>query len=84
MKRIPIEVFEKWYDGQNVYRKVSRIPDQPEIKEHYITLNEAALLLGISKEMAASITRKPEYKNILEVVIFQNRSGYLKGALSIF
>lgn len=84
VKRIPIEVFEKWYDGQNVYRKFSRIPDQPEIKEHYITLNEAALLLGISKEMAASITRKPEYKNILEVVIFQNRKWISKRSFEYF
>ena len=50
MRRIPVDIFEKWYADQDIYRKVTHIPTAEELEKDYICLQDAAELLGISRE----------------------------------
>ena len=45
-KRIPIEVFEEWYEHQIMYQKVGRMPTITDLEKDYIRLQDAADLLG--------------------------------------
>ena len=40
-KRIPIEVFEEWYEHQIMYQKVGRMPTITDLEKDYIRLQEA-------------------------------------------
>ena len=52
------ESFEKWYADQDIYRKVTYIPTAEELEKGYICLQDAADLLGISREKLAKIARR--------------------------
>ena len=54
-KRIPIEVFEEWYEHQIMYQKVGRMPTITDLEKDYIRLQEAAALAGVS-EVAEGIS----------------------------
>ncbi len=56
--RIDLESFEKWYADQDIYRKVTYIPTAEELEKGYICLQDAADLLGISREKLAKIARR--------------------------
>ena len=43
-KRIPIEVFEEWYEHQIMYQKVGRMPTITDLEKDYIRLQGAAAL----------------------------------------
>ena len=58
MMRIDLESFEKWYADQDIYRKVTYIPTAEELEKGYICLQDAADLLGISREKLAKIARR--------------------------
>ena len=58
VRRIPVDIFEKWYADQDVYRKVTHIPTAEELENDYICLQDAADLLGISREKLAKIARR--------------------------
>ena len=63
--RIDLESFEKWYADQDIYRKVTYIPTAEELEKGYICLQDAADLLGISREKLAKIARRePEYQGM--------------------
>ena len=47
-KRIPIEVFEEWYEHQIMYQKVGRMPTITDLEKDYIRLQEAAALAGVT------------------------------------
>ena len=64
--RIDLESFEKWYADQDIYRKVTYIPTAEELEKGYICLQDAADLLGISREKLAKIARR-------EPVVSQNK-----------
>ena len=53
-KRIPIEVFEEWYEHQIMYQKVGRMPTITDLEKDYIRLQEAAALAGVT---SGTITR---------------------------
>ena len=59
-RRIPVELFERWYASQSVYRKVNHIPTAEELEDEYICLQDAADILGISREKLAKIARTEE------------------------
>ena len=56
--RIDLESFEKWYADQDIYRKVTYIPTAEKLEKDYICLQDAADLLGISREKLAKIARR--------------------------
>ena len=58
MRRIPVDIFEKWYADQDIYRKATYIPTAEELEKDYICLQDAADLLGISREKLAKIARR--------------------------
>ena len=45
VKRIPIEVFEQWYENQIMYQKVDKMPTITDLEADYIPLQDAADLL---------------------------------------
>ena len=55
VRRIPVDIFEKWYADQDIYRKVTHIPTAEELEKDYICLQDAADMLGISREKLAKI-----------------------------
>lgn len=61
-KRIPIEIFEKWYENQIMYQKVGKMPTITDLQADFIPLHEAAALLGITKEKMSVITRASRFK----------------------
>ena len=50
VRRIPVDIFEKWYADQDIYSKATYIPTAEELEKDYICLQDAADLLGISRE----------------------------------
>ena len=73
VKRIPIEVFEQWYENQIMYQKVDKMPTITDLKADYIPLQDAADLLGITKEKLSVITRASRFKDIFEIRVFENK-----------
>ena len=73
VRRIPVDIFEKWYADQDVYRKVTHIPTAEELENDYICLQDAADLLGISREKLAKIARSEEIGRLLDSTICNNR-----------
>lgn len=53
VRRIPVDIFEKWYADQDIYSKATYIPTAEELEKDYICLQDAADLLGISREKLA-------------------------------
>lgn len=54
VKRIPADVFEQWYENQNLYQKVDRMPTIADLEADYIPLQDAADLAGVT---SATITK---------------------------
>ena len=71
VKRIPIEVFEQWYENQIMYQKVDKMP----------TITE---LLGITKEKLSVITRASRFKDIFETRVFENKKWISKKSFQQF
>ena len=63
VRRIPVDIFEKWYADQDVYRKVTYIPTAEELEKDYICLQDAADLLGISRgEIGKNCKKRRNWK----------------------
>lgn len=84
VKRIPIEVFERWYENQSMYQKADKIPVITDMEADYIQLQDAADLLGITKEKLSVITRKSRYKDMFEVRVFENKKWISKKSFQQF
>ena len=84
VKRISKDVFEKWYCNQNRYHKLDRIPTQEELETNYILVREAAELLNISHEELVKLIRYGKYKDILDVIVFNNKRLILKKSFQTF
>lgn len=82
--RIPIEVFESWYEGQTKYQKVERIPTITELEENFIQAWDAAELLGITREKIAIVMRSKKYGNIFEIAVFDNKKWISKKSFQQF
>ena len=84
VKRIPADVFERWYENQNLYQKVGRMPAIADLEADYIPLQNAADLLGISREKLSGITRSNRFKDIFEIRVFENRKWISKKSFQQF
>lgn len=83
-RRIPVEVFERWYAGQSVYRKVDHIPTTDELEDEYICLQDAADILGISREKLAKIARSEEIGKLLDSTICNNKRWITRKSFELF
>ena len=84
VKRIPIEVFERWYENQIMYQKVDKMPTITDLEADYIPLHDAAELLGITKEKLSVITRASRFKDIFEIRVFENKKWISKKSFQQF
>lgn len=84
VKRIPIEVFERWYKNQIMYQMVDKMPTIMDLEADYIPLQEAAQLLGITREKLSVITRASRYKDIFEIRVFENKKWISKKSFQQF
>lgn len=84
VKRIPIEVFEQWYENQIMYQKVDKMPTITDLEADYIPLQDAADLLGITKEKLSVITRASRFKDIFEIRVFENKKWVSKKSFQQF
>ena len=84
VKRIPIEVFEQWYENQIMYQKVDKMPTITDLEADYIPLQDAAELLGITKEKLSVITRASRFKDIFETRVFENKKWISKKSFQQF
>ena len=81
---IPVDIFEKWYADQDVYRKVTHIPTAEELENDYICLQDAADLLGISREKLAKIARSEEIGRLLDSTICNNKRWITRKSFQLF
>ena len=84
VRRIPVDIFEKWYADQDVYRKVPHIPTAEELENDYICLQDAADLLGISREKLAKIARSEEIGRLLDSTICNNKRWITRKSFQLF
>lgn len=84
VRRIPVDIFEKWYADQDVYRKVTHIPTAEELENDYICLQDAADLLGISREKLAKIARSEEIGRLLDSTICNNKRWITRKSFQLF
>lgn len=84
VRRIPVDIFEKWYADQDIYRKVTYIPTAEKLEKDYICLQDAADLLGISREKLAKIARREEIGRLLDSTICNNKGGSQERVFSYF
>lgn len=83
-KRIPIEVFDAWYENQIMYQKADKMPTLIDLEEDYILLQDAAVLLGITREKLAAITRISRFKDDFEIRVFENKKWISKKSFQQF
>ena len=84
VRRIPVDIFEKWYADQDAYRKVTHIPTAEEMENDYICLQDAADLLGISREKLAKIARSEEIGRLLDSTICNNKRWITRKSFQLF
>ena len=84
VRRIPIAVFESWYENQIMYQKADRMPTLMDMEADYILLQDAAELLGITREKLSAITRMSRFKTDFEIRIFQNKKWISKKSFQQF
>lgn len=82
--RIDLESFEKWYADQDIYRKVTYIPTAEKLEKGYICLQDAADLLGISREKLAKIARREEIGRLLDSTICNNKRWIARKSFQLF
>lgn len=83
-RRIPLEVFERWYADQSAYRKVNHIHTPEELGEEYICLQDAADILEISREKLAKIARTEEIGKLLDTTICNNKRWITRKSFELF
>lgn len=84
VRRIPVDIFEKWYADQDTYRKVTHIPTAEELEKDYICLQDAADMLGISREKLAKIARCEEIGRLLNSTICNNKRWITRKSFQLF
>ena len=84
VRRIPVDIFEKWYADQDIYRKVTHIPTAEELEKDYICLQDAVDLLGISREKLAKIVRSEEIGRLLDSTICNNKRWITRKSFQLF
>lgn len=84
MMRIDLESIEKWYADQDVYRKVTHILTVEELEKDYICLQDAAALLGISREKLAKFARSEEIGRLQDSTICNNKRWITRKSFQLF
>ena len=84
VKRISKDVFEKWYCNQSKYHKLDHIPTLEELETNYILVREVAELLNISHDELVKLIRYGKYKDIMDVIVFDNKRWILKNSFQTF
>lgn len=57
---IPVEVFEAWYENQIMYQKADKMSTLMDLEADYISLQDAAELLGITREQFSIVSKCTE------------------------
>ncbi len=84
VKRIPVDAFENWYQDQIMYQKVVKLPTISDLESNYISIGDAAMLLGITREKLSHITRRSNLADLFEVVIFDDKKWISKKSFQLF
>ncbi len=84
VKRIPVDVFEEWYKNQIMYKKVDVLPTISELEENYIPIGDAANSLGITREKMAAITRISAFKDVFEIIVYEDKKWISKKSFQQF
>ena len=84
MRRISVDIFEKWYADQDIYRKVIHIPTAEKLEKDYICLQDAADLLGISREKLAKNARNEQIGRLLDSTICNNKRWITRKSFQLF
>ncbi|MCI7450824.1 MAG: helix-turn-helix domain-containing protein, partial [Blautia sp.] len=83
-KRLPAEVFWKWYEGQNRYRTKEDRDRDKEIESATMSMPEMARALGVTRSKIYGILRNPKYAEHFELVIVADRKRYTKEGFEKF
>ena len=81
---MPFPSPEEKYADQDIYRKVTHIPTAEELEKDYICLQDAADLLGISREKLAKIARSEEIGRLLDSIICNNKRWITRKSFQLF
>ena len=84
VKRISKDVFEKWYCNQKKFHKLEHIPTSEELDNDYISLQKAAELLNVPQEELSKIITYGKYKDIFNVIVFDNKKLISKKSFQAF
>lgn len=83
-KRLPAEVFWKWYEGQTRYRTKEDRDRDKEIEAATMSMPEMARALGVTRSKIYGILRNPKYAEYFELVIVADRKRYTKEGFEKF
>lgn len=83
-KRIPKEDFYRWYHSQSRYRTTEDRERDAAIEAATITMPEMARLLGLTRSQVYEILKRPEFKDIFEIVIVADRKRITKESFNRF
>ena len=84
VKRIPIDIFEKWYESQVTHQKDMPLPSPTELEKDYVPLQDAAALLGITKEKMSAVTRTDRFRDMFDIRVFDNKKWISKKSFQKF
>ena len=84
VRRIPADVFERWYESQSKYQKVEKVQTEDELRVDFLSIQEVADLLGISKEQMSGLTRRRAYRDYFEIKTVNNQRWISKKSLQYF
>lgn len=84
VKRIPIDIFEKWYESQVTYRRVILLPSPTELEKDYVPLQDAAAILGITKGKMSAVTRTDRFRDMFDIRVFDNKKWISKKSFQKF
>ena len=83
-KRVPKDVFWKWYNNQNRYRTKEDREKDAAVEEATISMPEMARALGISRSNVYSILADNRYKHFFEVLVVADRKRITKESFEAF
>lgn len=72
-RRVPVECFEKWYEGQKYYRNQRDRERDEKLERETITIPEAAHLLGETRDSFFNIMTSSKYYDLFEFVVIGDR-----------
>ena len=83
-KRVPKDDFYRWYHSQSRYRTIEDRKKDEAIEAATITMPEMARLLGLTRKQVYDILRKPEFKDVFDIVIVADRKRITKESFNHF